>query len=51
MSYEPPDVTLVDASSIGLNLSEEGSRMLYYSGKAEVPLSHWILVLPVWISL
>lgn len=51
MNHEPPDVTLVDASSIGLNLGEEGSRMLYHSGKVEVLLIHWILVLPIWSSL
>lgn len=38
MNYEPSDVSLVDASSFGLNLGEEGSRMLYSSGKVEVPL-------------
>ena len=51
MNYEPPDVTLVDASSIGLTLDEEGSQMLRYSGKVEFPRIHWILMLPIWSSL
>lgn len=38
MNYEPSDVSLVDASSIGLNLGEEGSRILYSGGKVEVPV-------------
>lgn len=47
MNYKPADVSLVDASSIGLNLGEEGSRMLCSGGKVEVPL----FMLPVWSSL
>lgn len=53
MNYKPPGVTLADASlrSTGLNLGEGGSQMLYCGGKAEFPLIHWIIMLPIWISL
>lgn len=40
MNYEPPRVTLADASlsSPGLDLGEEGSQMLHCGGKAELAL-------------
>lgn len=41
MNYEPPGVTLADASlsSPGLDLGEEGSQMLHCGGKAELALT------------
>lgn len=51
MNYDPSDTTLVDTSSIGLNLDEEGSHMSYYNGHVEFLLIHWIVILSIWISL